>query len=456
MERLNDEQRNAVHAAIEGKNIFITGPGGTGKSYLLSVLVKELKKVGRRVTVTAMTGCAALLLELQAKTLHAWAGIGLGRGSIDSLVAGIVQHYPRKKRWTNTDCLIVDEISMLTPGLLETLDKIGRFVRKKPQQPMGGLQVIFVGDFYQLPPVSRDGPADRTFAFQTPVWQQIIEETHQLRTIFRQQDPVFQQILGEARQGALSPESIALLESRKNMAWKGQLIRPTLVFTRNADVSEINSKQFNKLPSEIHTFVARTALPDSKSKGKDATAWNELFDKSRSEKIKKIEADYKEVIEKMDRDAPYTPNLQLKVGAQVMLITNLNFETGLVNGSRGIVKGFCETNGEPFVQFLNTVAPIRIEPHKWESDTEPAFCREQIPLRLAYSVTIHKAQGASLDSALVDIGPATFEYGQAYVALSRVRSLAGLWVYDLDPRAFRVHPAVREFYSALDTCDTVE
>jgi ATP-dependent DNA helicase PIF1 len=108
------------------------------------------------------------------------------------------------------------------------------------------------------------------------------------------------------------------------------------------------------------------------------------------------------------------------------------------------------------VQFLNTVAPTRIEPHKWESDTEPPFSREQIPLRLAYSVTIHKAQGASLDSALVDIGPATFEYGQAYVALSRVRSLAGLWVYDLDPRAFRVHPAVKEFYGALDACDTVE
>ena len=434
MERLNDEQRNAVHAAIEGKNIFITGPGGTGKSYLLSVLVKELKKVGRRVTVTAMTGCAALLLELQAKTLHAWAGIGLGRGSIDSLVSGIVQHYPRKKRWTHTDCLIVDEISMLTPGLLETLDKIGRFVRKK-QEPMGGLQVIFVGDFYQLPPVSRDTPQapDRTFAFQTPVWSQIIEETHQLRTIFRQQDPAFQRILGEARQGALSPESIALLESRKNMAWKGQLIRPTLLFTRNADVDAINCKQFNKLPSEIHTFVARTVLTGGKK-----------------------EADYKEVIEKMDRDAPYTANLELKVGAQVMLLTNLNFEAGLVNGSRGVIKDFCETTGNPMVQFLPTLAPIRIEAHKWESDTEPPFSREQIPLRLAYSVTIHKAQGASLDSALVDIGPATFEYGQAYVALSRVRSLAGLWVYDLDPRAFRVHPAVREFYSALDICDSFE
>jgi ATP-dependent DNA helicase PIF1 len=424
MDTLSPEQRAAVQAVLNGRNIFITGPGGTGKSFLLDVLVKELKRAGKRVTVTAMTGCAALLLNLQAKTLHAWAGIGLGRGSLQSLITGISQHFPRKKRWLSTQVLIVDEISMLTPGLLETLDKIGRFIRNKPNVPMGGLQVVFVGDFYQLPPVARDKP-DALFAFQSPVWQQLIHETHELKTIFRQRDPVFQAVLEEARRGTLSPESLAVLEGRRNTAWRGQLIRPTLLFTRNADVDSINQRQFDKLPGSPVVFKARTILTAGKK-----------------------EADYADAIAKMDKDAPYVPELILKEGAQVMLLTNLDFEAGLVNGSRGVVKGFSSA-GYPQVLFKTTTVAIEIKSATWESDTDPAFTREQIPLRLAYALTIHKAQGASLDAALVDVGPATFEFGQAYVALSRVRSLEGLWVHDLDARAFRIHPAVEDFYAGL-------
>ena len=421
METLSDEQKGAIQAALAGRSIFITGPGGTGKSYLLDVLVKELKKVNRRVAITAMTGCAALLLGMGAKTLHAWAGIGLGRGSIQSLVASITQHFPRKRRWFSTDVLIVDEVSMLTPGLLEIIDKIGRLVRNKPYKPMGGIQVVFVGDFHQLPPVARDTP-DKLFAFESPIWAEIVDETHQLKQIFRQRDEAFQRLLGEARNGVLGPESIAALETRKSTDWKGQQIKPTLLFTRNADVDEINRRNFEKLPGEPVIYKAKTIVVAGQKEALGA-------------------------VEKMDRDAPYVPELQLKVGAQVMLLTNLDFEAGLVNGSRGVVTGFGDKG--PLVKFKTTIGPIQIEPAKWESDTEPPFHREQIPLRLAYALTIHKAQGASLDSALVDIGRATFEYGQAYVALSRARSLDSLWVYDFDPHAFRVHPAVRKFYQGL-------
>lgn len=422
METLSPEQQAAVQAVLEGRNVFITGPGGTGKSFLLDILVKELKRAGKRVATTAMTGCAALLLNLQAKTLHAWAGIGLGRGSVESLVAAITQHYPRKKRWLATDVLIIDEVSMLTPGLLETLDKIGRVVRRRTMVPLGGLQVVFVGDFYQLPPVARDKP-DAIFAFQSPAWRQIIHETHELKTIFRQRDPVFQTVLEEARRGVLSPESLAVLEARKSTTWRGQLIRPTLLFTRNADVDAINKKQFDKLPGATVVYTATTSLP-----------------------LGKKFADYADSIAKMDKDAPYVPELALKDGAQVMLLTNLDFDTGLVNGSRGVVKGFSAA-GWPLVLFKKSTVPLEIKPAAWESDTEPPFKREQVPLRLAYAITIHKAQGASLDSALVDVGSATFEYGQAYVALSRVRNLEGLWVHDLDAAAFKVHPAVEEFYA---------
>ena len=428
---LSLEQAAAVAAAKAGKSLFITGPGGTGKSHLLQVLVKELKQMGREVALTALTGCAALLLSnmpempVKAKTLHSWAGVGLGRGSLESLVRGIVTNYHKKKNWVKTDILIVDEVSMLTPTLLEVLDKIGRHVRKRPFQPMGGLRVIFVGDFHQLPPVSRENP-DMIFAFQSPVWSQLVQETIQLRTVFRQRDPVFHSVLAEARAGALSPDSYGRLEARKSMAWKGQQIRPTLLFTKNADVDAINEKQFDKLAGTPVVFKAKTVFsrPDQ------------------------TEAGLARFIEFMDRDAPYAPTLELKVGAQVMLVRNLDPELGLVNGSRGVVLRFSDATGWPIVKFAGE-ATIEVKPIQWESDTEPAFFREQIPLRLAWAYTIHKAQGASLDSALIDIGKSTFEFGQAYVALSRVRSLEGLWVYDLDATAFKVHPAVRAFYEGL-------
>ena len=441
---LSPEQAAAVAAAKAGKSIFITGPGGTGKSHLLQVLVKELKQMGREVAVTAMTGCAALLLSnlpgmpVKAKTLHSWAGIGLGRGSLESLVRGIVTNYHRKKNWVKTDVLIVDEVSMLTPGLLDLLDKIGRLVRKRPFQPMGGLRVIFVGDFHQLPPVSREDP-DKVFAFQSPAWPQLIQETIQLRTVFRQTDPTFHAVLAEARSGALSANSYALLEARKSTAWKRELIRPTLLFTRNADVDAINEKHFEKIVAPAVVFKAKTVFSRPDQVGTKKTA-----------EFSASEAALQRLIEFMDKDAPYEAHLELKEGAQVMLVWNMDPDSGLVNGSRGVVARFSEATGWPIVRFASGLT-VEVKPHQWESDTDPPFWREQIPLRLAWASTIHKAQGASLDSALVDIGRATFEYGQAYVALSRVRSLEGLWVYDLDAAAFKVHPAVEAFYRELDT-----
>lgn len=456
VQTLSPEQAAAVAAAKAGKSLFITGPGGTGKSHLLQVLVKELKQMGREVALTALTGCAALLLSnmpnmpVKAKTLHSWAGVGLGRGSLESLVRGIVTNYHKKKNWVKTDVLIVDEVSMLTPSLLDLLDKIGRHVRKRPFQPMGGLRVIFVGDFHQLPPVGRDDP-DKVFAFQSPVWPQLVQETIQLKTIFRQADPVFQKVLEEARVGALSAESFALLEGRKSTAWKGQQIRPTLLFTRNADVDAINEKHFEKLAGDAVAFRAKTVFsrPDQTEAGLDKfrstpSSKNEGGNGSVSE------AALQRLVEFMDKDAPYEAHLELKVGAQVMLVRNVDPDLGLVNGSRGVVLRFSEATGWPIVRFVGG-ATVEVKPQQWESDTDPSFWREQIPLRLAWASTIHKAQGASLDSALVDIGKATFEYGQAYVALSRVRSLEGLWVYDLDAMAFKVHPAVEGFYKQLGT-----
>jgi ATP-dependent exoDNAse (exonuclease V) alpha subunit len=158
------------------------------------------------------------------------------------------------------------------------------------------------------------------------------------------------------------------------------------------------------------------------------------------------------LVEKLDKDAPYEPELTLKERAQVMLLVNQDPEAGLVNGSRGVVTGFSPMDGAPLVKFLHGPPfPVKVMPHEWKSDAdneEDAVVRTQIPLRLAWGLTTHRSQGSTLDSALIDIGPSVFEYGQAYVALSRARSLDSVYVFEIHPRAFRAHPAVKAFYAA--------
>lgn len=419
MSTLSPEQKRAYEAVIRGENIFLTGPGGTGKSHLIAMIAEALTQRGLTYSITAMTGCAALLIGKGAKTLHSWAGIGLGKGPLEASVAYINKTYPLKKRWKKTEVLIIDEISMMTPDLLELLDGIARNIRGK-DRPMGGIQVVFVGDFLQLPPVAKGGAVK--FAFESPVWWELISETIQLKRIFRQEDPTFQKILDEARLGDVSPESLAVLKKRCDLSWDNEPIQPTLLFTRNADVDSINNSNLAQLDGELLTYKART-IPNG----------HPLADAERA-------------VEKLDKDANYVPELILKVGAQVMLITNLDQEKGLVNGSRGVVIAFREEVNWPVVRFKNG-REIAIEPAIWKSDHEPPIERSQIPLRLAYSLTIHKAQGATLDCSLIDIGPSTFEYGQAYVALSRSKNLEGLYIHEVSASAFRAHPLVKKFYA---------
>ena len=429
---LNAEQQAAFDAVIRGESVFITGPGGTGKSYLLQSLYAKYKSyTGKTMCVTAMTGCAALLLGPWAKTLHSWAGIGIGRVPAAAIANTISKDSRKKKRWRSTDCIVIDEVSMLTPHLLEYLDEVGRLVRKEPDRVFGGLQVVFVGDFYQLPPVIKDGEhsgPQRTFAFESPLWSKIVSRTIELTQIIRQKDPIFQQILNEARIGELATASYEALEARKTMTWKRQEIKPTLLFTKNEDVRSINEAQIGKLTGEEHVFTAKTTKHPPRMM-KDVLQM---------------------ITDKLDKDAPYEVELRLKERCQVMLLVNQDPAAGLVNGSRGIVTGF-GVDGNPLVKFLNGPPyPVRVAPAEWSSENEEeAVTREQIPLRLAYALTIHKAQGASLDSALVDVGPSTFEYGQAYVALSRVRNMEALYVFEISQRAFKAHPLVKAFYRGL-------
>lgn len=433
------EQQEAIEAAKLGRNIFLTGPGGTGKSYVLKGILQTLKSRFKKYALTAMTGCAALLLCERASTLHRWAGIGLGKEPVGKLLTQIRKSPKTIRKWLTTDVLIVDEVSMMLPELFEKLDHIAKVLRDSTK-PMGGIQLIFVGDFFQLPPVQKeedqhhedDEPQDKQhFVFESPLWKKAAFHTVHLTQIMRQTDPTFHKILEQARYGTLSEESLQVLKARKTDEWKSQEIKPTLLFPLRAVVNSINTQNLRKLKGEPQTYKAETVYTDKH---------DPLVDYA---------------VQRMDREAPYEVELTLKEGAQVMYLVNQTLEeekVELVNGSRGVVVGFTQDDFKlPIVKFKGIDKPVAVSKHDWVSDEPVGLARRQIPLKLAYALTIHKAQGATLDSALIDIGERTFECGQAYVALSRVKNLESLYVWDVHPDAFMAHPKVKAFYEELLT-----
>jgi len=432
---MNTEQTQALQAILQGRNVFLTGQGGTGKSFLIRKIADSFKENGKILAITATTGCAALLLGEGAKTIFSWAGVGIGEDPVGMLIHMAKRSKKALARWQDTHALIIDETSMMTAELFEKLDAIAKNLRGN-QLPFGGIQIILVGDFYQLPPVTK-GSDQVKFVFESRLWSETINHIVELKQIMRQADPVFQKILSEAREGYLSPESHAILKGRMGLPWQKEKIRPSLLFTRRSEVDFINISNLKALKGERHTFSATTKYSAVATNKKDTEA-------------------VQKAIAKLDREAAYTAELTLAVDAQVMLIKNIDIETGLVNGSRGVITGFGPGPlYEPNVLFKGRSHPVPISTHDWDVDdgAVKGVKRSQIPLVLAYAITIHKSQGSTLDCALVDISASTFEYGQAYVAMSRAKSLESLYVHDIDPKAIRAHPKVTAFYKGIKPMD---
>jgi uracil-DNA glycosylase len=445
LDTLTDEQLAVFYHLLEGENIALLGAAGCGKSYLLSIIYTEfpgLKKqlftarnpglVSKlpRIQMCALTGCAALLLGNKAKTLHSWAGIGLGKGSVSELYVKIRRNQKSMRNWLCTDLLIIDEVSMMTAELLDKLNELAKKVRGN-RKPFGGIQLLLVGDFYQLPPVNKSEDETK-FAFESDAWKEIITSSIELTLIQRQKDEGFQQILKEARIGALTKKSCEILSKCQGRDWKENKIRPTLLFPRRAEVDMINDSNLRALTGRRYTYKARL-----------------VYDGKIPDNFRETDEGFQKALTMFDSEGAYLKELELAMDAQVMLISNIAPELGLVNGSRGVIVGFCPATELPIVEFVNGVKRI-IGTHTWPIEDYEFVSRAQVPLRLAYAVTIHKCQGATLDSALVDIGSGVFEFGQAYVALSRVRSLEALYVYDFEPTAFKAHPKVKKFYQTLE------
>jgi ATP-dependent DNA helicase PIF1 len=407
------KQKRALSILTQGKNILLTGPGGCGKTSVIKYFAKQYKyrfKIG----VTSTTGISALLIN--GTTLHSYLGIGLGKNSAEAMVTTIFKKKYLSERWKSLEILIIDEISMLSPVLFDKLEEIARTVRRN-DKPFGGIQLILSGDFCQLPCVDSD-----KFCFESESWDKCIDEIVYLTDIMRQRDTNFQTCLNEIRLGDISQESTELIESRIGKSLKNEYgIIPTKLYPLNIAVDDINKKALRKLSKKTGILYEYNIECVFNNK------------KTNEEKYRKF--------------CPAVETLQLTEGCQVMLVHNLDIEMKLINGSRGVVVNFIEDL--PLVKFLNGEERI-IDYHTWElEENDKKIGRiTQVPLRLGYSMSIHKSQGATLDYAIIDLEN-IFEYGMAYVALSRLKSLEGLSIIGIEWGNVRTHPKAIKFYREI-------
>ena len=439
---LSREQKNAYDKYVQGHNIFITGPGGSGKSALIKLIYQHAYSRFKDIHVTALTGCAAILLNCKAKTLHSWAGIGLGNGTIEQLIMKIKKNKFAKSLWKGTDILVVDEISMLSLKLFDTLNAIGKAIRGN-LKPFGGIQIIFSGDFFQLPPVGdKDDPDTQRFCFESDNWNSVFESNCQieLKKIFRQTDEIYSTILNQIREGKIKRKSNnLLLEYVGRQISQNLVTEPTKLYPTKNKVEQINFMKMTSLDGDNREYKIKY-LKDLEMTKNDKTR---RFDFS--EKDIQVELDFLAGNLMCDKE------LKLKIGAQVMCIVNIKSEQGdilICNGSQGIIKEYCEITSCPKVKYNNGVEMLMTR-HVWPSDKIPGIGVSQIPLILSWALTIHKSQGATLEAAEIDVGSGIFECGQTYVALSRVKSLEGLYLTSFDATRIRINKKVKDFYETL-------
>ena len=440
----SSDQTKIFESYKAGKNIFITGPGGSGKTTIIRQIATDAKQTGIELQVCALTGCAAILLKCGAKTLHSWAGVGIAKGTIKEVVEKVLKNRHRRKNWNKVKTLVIDEVSMLSLKLFAILDLIGKTI-KKSVKPFGGIQIICSGDFYQLPPIGdTDDEMSAKFCFESDNWNSTFDLQIELKTIFRQSNETFSRILNEIRVGKIRKSSCELLKTYIRMPDENNPIKPPLILSRRSCVDALNLKEFNKLDSKVFKFV----LKDNK----------ELTDTPENAKLKEIlsSMDIDNELDYLKKNISVEKELLLKIGTQVMCSVNIDLESEnpIANGSQGIIVDFIKDNTSsvecllPLIQFNNGDKRV-IGYHTWNSETISGVGIIQIPLIYSWAITIHKAQGTTLDSAQIDIGNNIFECGQTYVALSRIKSLEGLYLIAFNPQKIKIYKKVEEFYNTL-------
>ena len=399
-------QTTALNILKTGNNVFITGSAGTGKTYLLNQYTFYLKSRKIIPTIVAPTGIAAS--HLQGQTIHSFFSLGI-RDTIDEYyIESLLEKKYLQTRFSKLKVLIVDEISMVSPEMFLAMDKILRAF-KKNNTPFGGVQTILSGDFFQLPPISKF-PKEKRFAWQSPSWKELGLKTCYLQEKFRQDDNVLISILDEIRSGSVSAKTYEILNSRHHKELDISFT-PTKLYTHNVDVDRINSDELNKITNPVHSFAYKS----------EGTSKN---------------------IEKIFKSSLVLQEINLKKDAVVMFIKN-NHDLGYVNGTTGVVIDFNKETGLPIVKTsYGSVIKVALEEWSMENDSGNVVAKvSQVPLKLAWAITIHKSQGMTLDSAEIDLSK-TFEVGQGYVALSRIKNIEGLRLMGLNDKALSVDPLI--------------
>ena len=419
---MSTDYDNLHNLVKQRKNIFLTGPGGSGKSYLIHKLRDELQD-SLQFSVTSTTGVSSYLIKGQ--TIHRFSGIGIL--SHNYIIKDVIKKMKKNKaipRILECDVLVIDEISMLGKKYVNVLNETFKIIRKN-QKPFGGICLIVTGDFYQLPPINDD------YAFESESWLEAEFNTILLEKVYRFHDEKYASLLSRARKAEHLPEDNVELfkrvkayqdlmkleteleedESKKNVIELE--IKPVYLMSKREDVDAINKEELNKNPNESVYYIANDNTPD------------------------------KTITSLLDMISPRV--LELKVGAQVMLMVNINVEEGLVNGLQGVITSL-ESDLIFVKRITGEILPFERHEFKMEEDGKHLGTRLQFPLKLAFCLSIHKSQGCSLDKAIIDLGNSVFENHMAYVGLSRLRSLDGLYLKKFNPYRITVDPKVVEFY----------
>lgn len=407
-------QADALTILKMGHNVFLTGGAGSGKTYVLNAYIKYLRQHQVDVAITASTGIAAT--HLGGMTIHAWSGMGIREEVSDYDIDRMEEKKYLWDRYEKVRVLIIDEISMLSGTFLDNLDRICRSFKRSYEKPFGGIQIILCGDLFQLPPISGRASGDEEYGSSTDfvifssAWKNMGLAMCYLTEQHRQNDQKFLDILNAIRADNLEPHHHRDLYSRVRDYDENDFSNFTKLFTHNVDVDEMNDRELSKIDGEERLFI----MTDT---GKQ------------------------NLIDNLKKSCLAPTRLRLKIGAEVMFVKN-NFEKGYVNGTRGVVMDFDELDLPVVKTTDGEVITVNTETWALETDEGKVLASiNQIPLRHAWAITVHKSQGMSLDAAVIDLSK-SFSYGMGYVALSRVRSLDGLHLIGLSDQALLVDPRI--------------
>lgn len=422
MPHITMTQQEALDILKLGHNVYITGPAGSGKTYVLNKYIDYLKDHDVDIGVTASTGIAAT--HMGGVTIHAWSGLGVKDSLSEYDLEAMQEKQYLWKRFEKVKVLIIDEVSMLHHFRLDLVDRITRTF-KRNNKPFGGIQVILCGDFFQLPPVSRMGEPETHFVYRSEAWRDASFKVCYLEEQHRQKDDALLQILNDIRGNRVNETTMEHLQKCYKEVRDGDDLRkskksaidiePTRLYTHNIDVDSVNEKELAKLNAKETTY-------DMHTRGNET------------------------LVSILQKSCLAPQRLRLRVGAKVMFVKN-NFEGGYANGTLGTVTSL--TPSGPVVKTASGKL-IHVTPESWKIEEEGKVKAElqQYPLRLAWAITVHKSQGMSLDAIEVDLSK-SFEKGMGYVALSRVRTLAGLVILGMHPSALAVNEEILEYDELL-------